>query len=201
MGFHIPYGRQSITQQDIDSVIEALQADFLTQGPRIKEFEDNFAKYVGAKYAVAVSNGTGALHICTLALNVQPGQKVITTPITFVATANAVRYCGGEVVFADIDSETYLLDIDAVRQIIESEPKGTFAGIMPVDFTGRPVNLEAFRALADEHGMWIIEDAAHSPGGYFNDADQKPQNCGNGNFADLAIFSFHPVKHIASGES
>lgn len=200
MSFRIPYGRQNITQQDIDIVVEALQADFLTQGPRIKEFEDNFAKYVGAKYAVAVANGTGALHICTLALNVKPGQKVITTPITFVASANAVRYCGGEVVFGDIDPETYLLDVKSVKSIIESEPKGTFAGVIPVDFTGHPVNLENFRQLADEHGLWIIEDAAHAPGGFFLDKNRAVQNCGNGKFADLSIFSFHPVKHIASGE-
>ena len=196
----IPYGRQNITQEDINAVVNTLKADFLTQGPRIKEFEDNFAKYVDAKYAVAVSNGTGALHICTMAMDVQPGQKVITTPITFVATANAVRYCGGKVVFGDIDPETYLLDINSVRKIIESEPKGTFAGIMPVDFTGRPVDLEAFRALANEHDLWIIEDAAHSPGGFFLDEQNQTQHCGNGQFADLAIFSFHPVKHIASGE-
>lgn len=200
MGFKIPYGRQNITQDDIDAVVETLKADYLTQGPRIKEFEENFATYVGAKYAVAVSNGTAALHICTLALNVKPGQKVITTPITFVATANSVKYCGAEVVFADIDPETYLLDINSVKQILESHPKGTFAGIMPVDFTGRPVDLESYRKLANEYGLWIIEDAAHSPGGFFIDETGSPQNCGNGKFADLSIFSFHPVKHIASGE-
>tara|TARA_R110002050_G_scaffold109799_1_gene221301 strand:- start:16909 stop:18120 length:1212 start_codon:yes stop_codon:yes gene_type:complete len=196
----IPYGRQNITQADIDAVTEALKSDYLTQGPRIKEFEDNFAKYIGAKYAIAVSNGTAALHISAMALGVKPGQKVITTPITFVATANAVRYCGGEVVFADIDPDTYLLDIKSVRNLLKSEPKGTFAGIMPVDFTGRAVNLEEFRQLADEYNLWIIEDAAHSPGGSFVDSHGKHQNCGNGNFANLAIFSFHPVKHIAAGE-
>lgn len=196
----IPYGRQNITQEDIDEVTAALKSDFLTQGPRIKEFEDNFARYVNAKYAVAVSNGTAALHLCTMALAVKPGQKVITTPITFVATANAVRYLGGEVVFADIDPETYLLDINSVKTILESEPKGTYAGIMPVDFTGRPVDMEAFRELANEYNLWIIEDAAHSPGGSFTDSKGVEQFCGNGNFADLAIFSFHPVKHIAAGE-
>ncbi|MFT4753482.1 MAG: UDP-4-amino-4,6-dideoxy-N-acetyl-beta-L-altrosamine transaminase [Salibacteraceae bacterium] len=200
MKHHIPYGRQNITQKDIDAVVETLKGDFLTQGPRIKEFENNFAKYVGAKYAVAVSNGTAALHICTMSLGVKPGQKVITTPITFVATANAIRYCGGEVVFADIDPNTYLLDINAVKKILKSEPAGTFSGIMPVDFTGRPVNMEDFRKLADEYGLWIIEDAAHSPGGFFADEKNHLQTCGNGKFADLAIFSFHPVKHIASGE-
>ena len=196
----IPYGRQNITQEDINAVTEALKSDYLTQGPRIKEFEENFANYVGAKYAVAVSNGTAALHISVMALGLKPGQKVITTPITFVATANAVKYCGGEVVFADIDPDSYLLDINSVRSILESEPKGTFAGIMPVDFTGQAVNLASFRKLADEYNLWIIEDAAHSPGGYFTDSKGSQQNCGNGKFADLAIFSFHPVKHIAAGE-
>src|SRR5690606_15861517 len=107
----IPYGRQNIIDEDIQAVIETLRSDYLTQGPKIKEFEEAFAVYVDAKYAVAVANGTAALHLCTLAMEVRPGDKVITTPITFAASANCVRYCGGEVVFADIDPETYLLDI------------------------------------------------------------------------------------------
>lgn len=197
---HIPYGKQNITQQDIDVVIEALQSDYLTQGPRIKEFEDNFANYIGSKYAVVVSNGTAALHLCTLALGVGEGDKVITTPITFVASANCVRYCGGEVVFSDIDPDTYLLDIHAVRKLLEESPKGAYQGIIPVDFAGRAVDLEAFRSLADEFGCWIIEDSCHSPGGFFIDSKGNKQHCGNCNFSDLAIFSFHPVKHIASGE-
>lgn len=196
----IPYGRQHITDEDIKAVNAVLQSDYLTQGPEILKFEAAFAEYTGARYAVAVSNGTAALHLCTLALSVEPGQKVITTPITFAASANCVRYCGGEVVFADIDPETYLLDIDAVRKIITTAPAGTFAGIIPVDFAGRAVNLEAFRALADEHNLWIVEDACHAPGGFFADAESKQQFCGNGRFADLAVFSFHPVKHIAAGE-
>jgi UDP-4-amino-4,6-dideoxy-N-acetyl-beta-L-altrosamine transaminase len=196
----IPYGKQQITREDIDCVIQALQADFLTQGPRIHEFETSFADYVGSKYAVAVANGTAALHLCALSLGVKEGDKVITTPITFAASANCVRYCGGEVVFADIDPETFLLDINSVRQILESAPKGTYKGIIPVDFAGRAINLEAFRNLADQFGLWIIEDSCHAPGGYFLDKEKKKQFCGNGAFADLAIFSFHPVKHIASGE-
>ncbi len=196
----IPYGRQHITEEDIQAVVEALKSDYLTQGPRIKAFEEAFAEYVGAKYAVAVANGTAALHLNALALGVKPGHKVITTPITFAASANCVRYCGGEVVFADIDPVTYLLDLNAVRALLEASPMGTYQGIIPVDFAGRAVNLEAFRKLADEFGCWIIEDSCHSPGGYFIDSNGKSQCCGNGNFADLAIFSFHPVKHIASGE-
>lgn len=196
----IPYGRQNITQEDINVVIEALQSDYLTQGPKILEFEKAFAQYVGSTYAVAVSNGTAALHLCALALDVKEGDKVITTPITFAASANCVRYCGGEVVFSDIDPETYLLDIEKVRTLLEGSPKGTYKGIIPVDFAGRAVDLEAYRKLANEYDLWIIEDACHAPGGFFKDTNNKTQNCGNSNFADLAIFSFHPVKHIACGE-
>lgn len=196
----IPYGKQNITEEDIKVVIETLKSDYLTQGPKIKEFEDNFATYVGAKYAVAVANGTAALHLCTLALDVKPGDKVITTPITFAASANCVRYCGGEVVFGDIDPQTYLLDINSVKNLLEAAPRGTYKGIIPVDFAGRAVNLEEYKELANEYDLWIIEDACHAPGGYFVDSSGEKQLCGNGVFADLAIFSFHPVKHIASGE-
>lgn len=196
----IPYGKQNITQADIDAVVEVLKADYLTQGPKIKEFENAFASYVDAKYAVAVSNGTAALHLCALALNVSEGQKVITTPITFAASANCVRYCGGEVVFGDIDPETYLLDINSVRELLEASPKGTYSGVIPVDFAGRAVDLEAYRKLANEHGLWIIEDTCHAPGGSFIKSNDQESMCGSGEFADLAIFSFHPVKHIASGE-
>jgi len=196
----IPYGRQHITQEDISAVIEALQSDYLTQGPRIAEFEKNFSAYVGADYSVAVANGTAALHLAVLALGLRPGQKVITTPITFAASANCVKYCGGEVVFADIDAETYLIDLDQVEQILSAARPGEFAGIIPVDFAGRAVDLEKLRNIADQHGLWIIEDACHSPGGYFIDSKGEKQFCGNGRFADLAAFSFHPVKHIAAGE-
>ena len=196
----IPYGRQEITQQDIDAVIQTLQSDYLTQGPQILEFEKKFAQYIGVKYAVAVSNGTAALHLCAMALDVVPGDKVITTPITFAASANCIRYCGAEVVFVDIDPTTFLLDYNKTKELLEKHPKGTFKGIIPVDFAGAAVDLEQFRKLADEHGLWIIEDACHAPGGYFTDSKGKQQFCGNGNFAELAIFSFHPVKHIATGE-
>lgn len=196
----IPYGRQNITSEDIKAVVDALQSDYLTQGPKIQEFENAFAEYVGSKFAVAVSNGTAALHLCTLALGVSKGDRVITTPITFVATPNCVSYCDGEVVFCDIDPTTYLLDINKVRSLLENSPKGTYRGLIPVNFAGRAVNMEDYRALADEYDLWIIEDACHSPGGYFTDSKGNKQNCGNGKFADLAIFSFHPVKHIACGE-
>jgi len=196
----IPYGRQNITDEDIQAVVETLKSDWLTQGPSVKKFEKGFSEYIGSKFAVAVSNGTAALHLSVLALNIKPGDKVITTPNTFVASANCVKYCGGEVVFSDIDPSTYLLDLEKVRKLLEKSPKGTYKGIIPVDFAGRANDLEKFRNLADEYGLWILEDSCHSPGGYFIDSNGEKQNCGNGNYADLAIFSFHPVKHIACGE-
>ncbi len=196
----IPYGRQHITDEDIDAVVKALKSDFLTQGPEIATFEKAFAEYIGCKYAVAVSNGTAALHLCTMALDVNKSSRVITSPITFAASANCVRYCDGEVHFADIDPKTYLLDITKVRALLEKHPKEYFQGIIPVDFAGNAVNLEEFRKLANEFGCWIIEDACHAPGGYFIDSKGIKQHCGNSEFADLAIFSFHPVKHIACGE-
>ncbi len=196
----IPYGKQNITEEDVNAVVKALTSDFLTQGPEIASFEKAFAEYIGCKYAVAVSNGTAALHLCALALGVNKDSRVITSPITFAASANCVRYCDGEVYFADIDPETYLLDIKKVRALLENHPKGYFQGIIPVDFAGNAVNLEAFRKLANEFNCWIIEDACHAPGGYFIDSKGTKQFCGNSNFADLAIFSFHPVKHIACGE-
>ncbi len=196
----IPYGKQNITEDDIRSVTNALVGDYLTQGPTIIEFEENFAQYVGAKYAVALTNGTAALHISAMALSVQPGDKVITTSLTFAASANCIRYCGGEVVFVDIDPNTFLIDLDKVEKLLSEAPKGTYKGIVPVDFAGRAVDLERCKQIAEKYGLWIIEDACHAPGASFVDSKGKAQKAGNGNFADLAIFSFHPVKHIATGE-
>ncbi|MBC7890821.1 MAG: UDP-4-amino-4,6-dideoxy-N-acetyl-beta-L-altrosamine transaminase, partial [Sphingobacteriaceae bacterium] len=185
---------------DLAAVTDTLRSEYLTQGPQIQKFEEAFAAYVGSRYAVAVANGTAALHLCALALGVKPGQKVITTPITFAASANCIRYCGGEVEFTDIDPATGLIDLNRLRDLLEKTPRGTYAGLVPVDFAGCPVNLELARELADEFGLWIIEDACHAPGGAFRDRSGTWQSCGNGVFADLAIFSFHPVKHIACGE-
>jgi len=196
----IPYGRQSIDQNDIDAVVSTLQSDYLTQGPKVREFESKFAEYIGAKFAVAVSNATSGLHLSVLALNLKKGDRVITTPITFAASANCIRYAGAEVWFADIDPNTYLLNINSVNELIESKPKGFFKGIIPVDFAGLPVNMEEFRVLADAHDLWIIEDACHAPGGYFIDSKSEKNFCGNGNYSDIGVFSFHPVKHIACGE-
>lgn len=196
----IPYGKQNITQADIESVAEILKSDYLTQGPKVKEFEEKFAEYVNAKYAVAVSNGTAALHLCNMALDVKKGDKVITTPITFVASANSVLYCGGEIDFVDIDAKTYLMDLDKLETKLATSPMGTYKGVIPVDFAGYPVNVKRLRYIANKYNLWIIEDACHAPGGYFIDNNNTKQYCGNGNYSDLQIFSFHPVKHIATGE-
>ena len=196
----IPYGRQQITERDIEAVVATLRSDYLTQGPKIEAFEEAFATYVGSHHAVAVANGTAALHLSALALGVGLGKRVITTPLTFAASANSVLYCGGTVEFCDIDPQTLLLDINQVQQKLENAPPGTYAGIIPVDFAGAAIDMEAFRALADKYDLFLLEDSCHAPGGYFIDSKGRKQHCGNGVFSDAAIFSFHPVKHIACGE-
>lgn len=199
----ISYGRQTITEADIAAVTAVLQSDYLTQGPKPPEFEAAFAQYIGSRYASVVANGAAALHLCAMALDVKPGDKVLTTPITFTASANCVRYCGGEVVFSDIDETTYLLDIHKVRALLEKTPKSersAYKGVVPVDFAGLPVDMAAWRELADEFGLWILEDACHAPGASFTDKQGIEHRAGDGSLADLAIFSFHPVKHIATAE-
>jgi UDP-4-amino-4,6-dideoxy-N-acetyl-beta-L-altrosamine transaminase len=195
----IPYGRQDITAEDIDAVVQVLKSDFLTQGPSIEKFEKKFAEYIGCKYAVAVANGTAALHLSAMAIGVNENSQVLTTPITFAASANCILYCGGKVSFTDIDKGSLLMDLDKLEDMLKKNPN-KFHGIIPVDFAGYPVNLEKLKKIADQHNLWIIEDACHAPGGYFIDSKGIKQNCGNCSYADLAIFSFHPVKHIATGE-
>lgn len=197
---NIPYGKQLITEEDLEIVSRVLTSDFLTQGPEIATFESAFAAMTNAKYAVAVSNGTAALHLAVMAMGIKPGDKVITTPITFVASANCVKYAGGEVTFCDIDPDTYLMDLVKLKQMLESKPKGYYKGIIPVDFAGLMLDLELLRKLADEFGCWIIEDACHAPGAYFINSSGDKILAGSGNYADVSVFSFHPVKHIACGE-
>lgn len=196
----ISYGRQYITEEDIATVVETLKSDYLTQGPKIKEFEDKFAAYTGAKYNVLVSNGTAGLHLAAMALNIQPGDKIITTPITFVASANGFRYCGAEVVFCDINPENFLLDLDKLEGMLKAAPKGTYKVVVPVDFAGYPFDVERLRILADEYGFAIVEDACHAPGGSFTDSKGVTHMVGDCSYADMTIFSYHPVKHIATGE-
>lgn len=196
----IPYGKQFVVQEDINAVVDVLKSDYLTQGPKIKEFEVNFAQYIGCKYAVAVANGTAALHLSVLAIGLESGDKVITTPITFAASANSVLYCGGDVDFVDIDHETFLMDLDRLEAKLRSAAKGKYSGIIPVDLAGLPINTERLRQLANEFELWVIEDACHAPGGYFIDSNGQQVKCGSNAYTDLTCFSFHPVKHIAAGE-
>lgn len=196
----IPYGHQYINDDDVQAVIAALKSDYMTQGPLIGQFEKDFANYLGVKYACVVSNGTAALHLCAMALDIKPGDKIITTPITFVASANGFRYQGAEVVFCDIDSKTFLMDLDKLEQILKASPKGTYKAVVPVDFAGYPIDEERLRKLADEYGFAIVVDACHAPGGSFVDSKGEKQMIGNCKYADLTVFSFHPVKHIATGE-
>lgn len=196
----IPYGRQEITEADLQAVREALQHDFLTQGPAIAKFEQEFAAYVHAPYAQAVSNGTAALHLCTLALGVGPGTRVLCTPITFAASSNCVLYCGGTVDFVDVDPQTGLMDLDLLEEKLAANPAGTYAGVIPVHLAGNLVDMGRVKALATKYNLWVIEDACHAPGATLRNPDGTAEFAGSGRYADLAIFSFHPVKHIATGE-
>ena len=147
-----------------------------------------------------VSNGTAALHLCAMALDIQPGDKVITTPITFVASANGFRYQGAEITFCDIDSKTFLMDLDKLEEILKASPKGTYKAVVPVDFAGYPIDEERLHNLAQEYGFATVIDCCHAPGGSWTDSKGEMQMIGNCKYADLSVFSFHPVKHIAAGE-
>ena len=186
---YIPYGRQCINEEDIQAVIETLRSDYLTTGPKIQEFERKVAGYCGARYAVAVSNGTAALHIACMAAGIGAGDQVITTPVTFVASANCVLYCGGTPVFADIDPKTYNIDPEDIRRKITDKTKA----IVAVHFTGQPCEMDEIRRIAEEYNLIVIEDAAHALG-----ADYKGKKIGS--ISDMTTLSFHPVKHITTAE-
>lgn len=188
-GGKIYYGRQWIGEDDIRAVEEVLRSDYITCGPKVDEFEQELARYTGAKYAVAVSNGTAALHCACLAAGIGPGDEVITTPLTFAASANCALYCGARPVFADVDPHTYNIDPASVRAHITDKTKA----IVAVDFTGQAVRHEELRAICDEFGLVFIEDAAHAIATKY-----KGQQVGS--LADLTCFSFHPVKTITGGE-
>lgn len=185
----LPYGHQWIDEEDIAAVVEVLKSDWVTQGPKVDEFETKVAEYCGAKHAVAVSSGTAALYAACAVAGISEGDEVITTPITFAATANAVVYCGGKPVFADIKEDTLNIDHDEIRKRMSPRTKA----LLPVDFAGHPADLDEIKAIAEEKGLIIIEDAAHALG-----AEYKGRKIGS--LADMTIFSFHPVKHITTGE-
>ena len=195
----IPYGKQSIQEDDIAAVVEVLKSDFLTQGPAVLKFEEEFARVVGAKYAVAFCNATAALHTGFKALNTDLKKKVIVTPITFAASSNCVLYEKGQVEFVDVDSKTFNIDLDQVEKILAKNPTA-YQGIIPVDFAGLPVDTERLRSIADKYNLWIMEDACHAIGGGFYNSKKEFIKCGSGVYSDLTVFSFHPVKHIATGE-
>lgn len=188
---YIPYSHQCIDSGDIREVVKALKSDWLTQGPKIKEFEDSLCKYAGAKYAVVVSSGTAALHLACLAAGIKKGNEVITSPVTFVASANAVLYCGAKPVFADVQSDTININPLEISKKITKRTKA----LIPVHFTGHPCELSEIKAIAKKNKLLIIEDATHALG-----AEYKGAKIGSCKYSDMVVFSFHPVKSITAGE-
>ncbi len=185
----LPYGRQSISEDDIQSVVDVLRSDWLTTGPKVAEFEEELAARVGAKYAVAFSSGTAALHGAAFAAGLKPGDEAITSPLTFAATANCVLYQGARPVFAEVSPDTLNLDPDRLAERITPNTRA----VLPVDYAGHPADLDPILALAERHGLTVIEDACHALG-----AEYKGRHAGS--IAHMSVFSFHPVKHVATGE-
>lgn len=185
----IPYGHQWVDNDDIRAMIDVLEGDWITQGPKVDEFESKVAAYCGAKYGVAVSNGTAALHAACAVAGISAGDEVITTPISFLATANAIVYCGGNPIFADISENTLNIDPDEIRKRLSDKTRA----IIPVDFAGHPANLDEIMSVAHENKLVIIEDAAHALGAEY-------QGRKIGGISDMTTLSFHPVKHITTGE-
>ncbi|MFH0983988.1 MAG: UDP-4-amino-4,6-dideoxy-N-acetyl-beta-L-altrosamine transaminase [Candidatus Omnitrophota bacterium] len=187
----IPYCRQSLDESDFKSVAKALGSDYLTQGPKVREFEEALAAYCGARYAVAVSNGTAALHLAAIAAGLGKGDEAITSPITFLATPNAALYVGAKPVFADIDYSTVNIDPKAIEAKLTRRTKA----ILPVDMAGLPADMEAISKIAKRQGLMVIEDACHALGGEY-----KKGKVGSCAYSDMTVFSFHPAKHITTGE-
>jgi perosamine synthetase len=185
----IPYGKQKIDHEDIQAVVEVLQSDWLTTGPKVEEFEHHFADHVGVKYAVAVNSGTAALHASMYAIGIEPGDEVIVSPMTFAASANCIVFQGGVPVFADIDPDTLLIDPQRVEEKITSRTKA----IIAIDYAGQPCDYDKLKTVAEHYDLKLIDDACHALGGTYK---KRPV----GSLADLNAFSFHPVKHITTGE-
>jgi perosamine synthetase len=185
----LPYGRQSISEQDIQAVVEVLRSDWLTTGPKVAEFEEALAACVGAKYAVAFSSGTAALHGAAFAAGLKPGDEAITSPLTFAATANCVLYQGARPVFADVSSDTLNLDPDQFAERITPSTRA----VLPVAYAGHPADLDPILVLAERHGLTVIEDGCHALGAEYHGRR-------TGSIAHMSVFSFHPVKHVATGE-
>lgn len=193
----IPYGRQNITEEDIDAVVNVLKSDYLTQGPKVPEFEQAIKNHCVVRHALAMNSATSALHVACLALGVGKGDVVWTTPITFVASANCALYCGATVDFLDIDPQTYNLSVELLEQKLKvaKEQNNLPKVVIPVHLCGQPCDMEAIHELSKEYGFLIIEDASHAIGGSYQN---KP--IGNCQYSDITIFSFHPVKIITTAE-
>ena len=185
----LPYGRQSIAEEDIQAVVDVLRSDWLTTGPKVAEFEEAFAAWVGAAQAVSFSSGTAALHGAAFAAGLKDGDEAITTPMTFAATANCVLYQGATPIFADVSADTLNLDPEQVAARLTPRTRA----VLPVDYAGHPADLDAIQELAAKNGLIVIEDASHALG-----AEYKGRRTGS--IADMTVFSFHPVKHLATGE-
>jgi len=193
----IPYGRQSISEADIQAVVAVLRSDWLTQGPAVPAFERAMAERCGAKHAVAANSATSSLHLACMALGVVPGDRVWTSPITFVASANCARYCGADVDFVDIDARTYNMSVAALAAKLENARRaGTLPKVViPVHLAGQSCEMAAIHALGQKYGFRIVEDASHAVGGHY-----RGEPVGNCRYSDIAVFSFHPVKVITSAE-
>ncbi|MFC1510867.1 UDP-4-amino-4,6-dideoxy-N-acetyl-beta-L-altrosamine transaminase [Candidatus Margulisiibacteriota bacterium] len=187
----VPYATQWIDKDDVEAVSKALNSDYLTQGPRVAELENRLANYCGAKYAVALNSGTSALHAACFASEIGKGDEVITSPITFVASANCVLYCGGKPVFADINEDTINIDPDEISKKITKKTRA----LIPVHFAGYPAALKEMRNIAKKHNLLVIEDACHALG-----AEYESKKIGAGQYSDMVVLSFHAVKHITTGE-
>jgi len=195
----LPYGRQYITQEDIEAVTSVLQSDWLTQGPSVPAFERELARTVGADHAVACANGTAALHIAMLALGIGPGDEVVTSPNSFLASANCARYVGADVRFVDIDPSTGLMNPALLQKVLREDRKHVIKAVIPVHFAGQPADLPAIYTLAHEHGAKVVDDACHALGASY-EFEGRTHRVGSGDHSDMTVFSFHPVKHIAMGE-
>ena len=194
----LPYGRQTIDDADVEAVVEVLRSDWLTQGPAVERFEGALAQRCGARHAVALANGTAALHLAALAAGIGPGQRVATSALTFVASANCIRYAGGEPVFVDIDAATLNLDPRALADSVEADP--SIRGVVVVHFAGCPADLEAVAEVMRARGGFVIEDASHALGSAWRDGGGTWRPVGSCSHAHMATLSFHPVKHLTTGE-
>lgn len=195
----LPYGKQHISDEDIAAVTEVLRSDWLTCGPAGPAFEKSLCQTVGSTEAVACANGTAALHLAMLALGIGPGDVVITSPISFLASANCARYVGAEIWFADIDAETGLISVESLTRLLEQDSMKRVKAVIPVHLAGQPTDMPGIQKLAKSYGLKIIEDACHALGGSY-EIDGRSVQIGSCEHSDMTVFSFHPVKHVAMGE-